>query len=71
MLLYLDMGKDAWRFTWDSATGEPKEDCKLEIWSSRSSTGVPTSSWDLGYKVDERLERCQLRASSGTGSRAC
>jgi sialidase-1 len=42
VMLYLDMGKDVWRFTWDSATGEPKEDCKLEIWGIRSLDGGKT-----------------------------
>jgi hypothetical protein len=35
VMLYLDMGKD-WKFTWDDATGEPKDGCRLELWSIRS-----------------------------------
>jgi hypothetical protein len=42
VMLYLDMGKDAWTFTWDDAKGEPKEDCKLEIWAIRSLDGGKT-----------------------------
>jgi sialidase-1 len=40
VLVYLDM--TGYKFSWDDATGEPKEDCKLELWAIRSLDGGKT-----------------------------
>ncbi|OGV81817.1 MAG: hypothetical protein A3K19_26495 [Lentisphaerae bacterium RIFOXYB12_FULL_65_16] len=40
VMLYLDMGN--WKFSWDDAVGEPKDDCRLELWVVRSEDGGKT-----------------------------
>ncbi|MBN1346539.1 MAG: exo-alpha-sialidase [Phycisphaerae bacterium] len=40
VILYLDMGNYIW--AWDNAKGEPKPECKLELWAIRSTDGGKT-----------------------------
>ena len=38
--MYLDF--TAYNFHWDDAAGEPKDDCRLELWAIRSLDGGKT-----------------------------
>ncbi len=40
VLVFLDFS--AFKFSWDNERGEPKEDCKLEVWAIRSTDGGKT-----------------------------
>ena len=40
VMVYLDLAN--YRFSWDDATGEPKDDCHLELWAMRSHDGGAT-----------------------------
>lgn len=40
VIVYLDF--DGYKFSWDDARGEPKPDCKLEMWCIRSTDGGKT-----------------------------
>ncbi len=42
VMLYLDF--DTYKFTWDDLVGEPKADCRLELWAVRSLDGGKTWS---------------------------
>ena len=40
VIVFLDF--DGYKFSWDNAKGEPKPDCKLEMWCIRSTDGGKT-----------------------------
>lgn len=40
VMVYLDLAN--YRFSWDDETGEPKDDCHLELWAVRSLDGGAT-----------------------------
>jgi len=42
VMVYLDMTPGNWKFLWDTAVGEPKEGCRLELWAVRSLDGGKT-----------------------------
>ncbi|MCL5097587.1 MAG: glycoside hydrolase [Candidatus Omnitrophica bacterium] len=40
VIIYLDMSE--YHFSWDDTAGEPRDDCKLEVWAIRSPDGGKT-----------------------------